>query len=114
MQTTYNGRVEITIWAGGLLDCAKDAKLQCIRRRSKWANSVLKVRYKHSEPRAAWIDSGSLDLYLQHIFKNQICLLQESGETARNLRTHRLIMPFVNSTHIFTYTGTTQTFFFTL
>ena len=57
--------------------------------RSKCANSMLKVRYyKHSEPRAVWIlesESGSLGLYLQHIFKNQPWLLRESGETAQNL-----------------------------
>ena len=52
-------------------------------------------------------DSGSLGLYLQHIFKNQP---RESGETAQNLHAYRSpIMPFVNSTHIFTYTETTQT-----
>ena len=54
-------------------------------------------------------DSGSLGLYLQHIFKNQPWLLWESGETARNLHAHRSIVPFVNSAHIFTYTETTQT-----
>ena len=36
-------------------------------------------------------DSGSLGLYLQHIFKIQPWLLQESGETARNLHPHRSI-----------------------
>ena len=54
-------------------------------------------------------DSGSLGLYLQHIFKNQPWLLQESGETAQNLHVHRSIVLFVNSGHIFTYTETTQT-----
>ena len=71
--------------------------------RSKCTNSMLKVRYyKHSESRAVWIlksESGSLGLYLQHIFKNQPWLLRESGETAQNLHVCRSIVPFVNSTH---------------
>ena len=46
-------------------------------------------------------DSGSFGLYLQHIFKNQPWLLWESGETASNLHAHCLIVPFVNSTHIY-------------
>ena len=51
-------------------------------------------------------DSGTLGLYLQHIFKNQPWLLWESGETARNLHAHRSIMPFING---FTYTEIIQT-----
>ena len=53
-------------------------------------------------------DSGSLGLYLQHIFKNQPCLLQESGETGQNVHAHCSIVTFVKSAHIFTYTKTTQ------
>ena len=45
--------------------------------------------------------SGSLGLFLQHIFKNQPWLPRESGEIARNLHAHRSIVLFVNSAHIF-------------
>ena len=48
-------------------------------------------------------DSGSLGLYLQHIFKNQPWLLQESGETAQNVHVPCSIVLFANSAHIFTY-----------
>ena len=41
--------------------------------------------------------SGSLGLYLQHIFKNQPWLLRESGETARNL--YALILSLVQRLH---------------
>ena len=66
---------------------------------------------QNRERRGFKSDSGSLGLYLQHIFKNQPCLLRESGETARNLHAHRLIVPFVISAHIFTFTETTLTLY---
>ena len=84
-----------------------------------WQGREVKVRQFHVKSEIQTLrtesgvdfksDSGFLDLYLQHIFKNQPWLLRESGETAQNLLVHRSIVPFVNSTHIFTYTETTQT-----
>ena len=81
-----------------------------------WQGREVKVRQFHEIPTLRiesnmdfTNDSGSLGLYLQHIFKNQPWLLRESGETARNLYVHCSIVPFVNSAHIFTYTETTQT-----
>ena len=78
--------------------------------RSKYVHSMLKVvQTLRTESGMDFKgDAGSSGLYLQHIFKNQPWLLRESGETARKLHAHRLIMLFVNSAHIFTYTKTTQ------
>ena len=54
---------------GGVITCrAKDAKYVDVHKtrgramRSKCAISTLKVRYKHSEPRAVWILKVTKDL----------------------------------------------------
>ena len=88
----------------------RDAEIQGCEVEVRQFHAKSEVQTLRTESGVDFIsDSGSLRLYLQLIFKNQPWLLQESGETARNLNARHSIVPFVNSAHIFTYRESTQT-----